>query len=68
LTRTYDGDAVLIRAERCAWTRPGQHDGWYGLIKGRLEVRPISGGRFDITRQPHVRTLAVELPDALAKA
>jgi acyl-CoA synthetase (AMP-forming)/AMP-acid ligase II/thioesterase domain-containing protein/acyl carrier protein len=67
-TRTYDGDAVLFRAERYAWTHPDQHDGWYGLIKGRLEVRPISGGHFEITRQPHVRTLAAELSDALTTA
>jgi acyl-CoA synthetase (AMP-forming)/AMP-acid ligase II/thioesterase domain-containing protein/acyl carrier protein len=67
-TRTHDGDAVLFRAERYAWTHPDQHDGWYGLIKGRLEVRPISGGHFEITRQPHVRTLAAELSDALTTA
>ncbi|MQA67291.1 MAG: AMP-binding protein [Alphaproteobacteria bacterium] len=66
--RPYDGDAVLFKAERNAWNHPDQHDGWYGLIEGRLEVRPITGTHFEIMNQPHVRTVAKELAAALAKA
>jgi thioesterase domain-containing protein/acyl carrier protein len=66
--RPYDGDAVLFKAERNAWNHPDEHDGWYGLIKGRLEIRPITGGHLDIMTQPHVRAVAAELSDALAKA
>jgi acyl-CoA synthetase (AMP-forming)/AMP-acid ligase II/thioesterase domain-containing protein/acyl carrier protein len=64
----YDGDAVLFKAERNAWNHPDQHDGWYCLIKGNLEIRPITGTHFEIMRQPHVRTVAAQLTDVLAKA
>jgi acyl-CoA synthetase (AMP-forming)/AMP-acid ligase II/thioesterase domain-containing protein/acyl carrier protein len=66
--RPYDGDAVLFKAERYAWTHADQHEGWHQLIKGRFEIRPISGRHFEIVNQPHVRTLAAELADALKKA
>ncbi|MGE0652769.1 MAG: AMP-binding protein [Alphaproteobacteria bacterium] len=66
--RPYDGDAVLFKAERNAWNHPDEHDGWYGLIQGNLEIRPITGTHFEIMRQPHVRTVARELTAALEKA
>jgi acyl-CoA synthetase (AMP-forming)/AMP-acid ligase II/thioesterase domain-containing protein/acyl carrier protein len=66
--RPYDGDAVLFKAQRNAWNHPDEHDGWYGLIKGRLEVRPIPGTHFEIMNQPHVRTVAAELADVLEQA
>jgi acyl-CoA synthetase (AMP-forming)/AMP-acid ligase II/thioesterase domain-containing protein/acyl carrier protein len=66
--RPYDGDATLFKAELYAWAHTDQHDGWYDLIKGKLEIRPISGRHFEIVNQPHVRTLARELVDALEKA
>jgi thioesterase domain-containing protein len=64
----YDGGATLFKAELYAWAHTDQHDGWNRLIRGKLEIRPISGRHFEIVNQPHVRTLARELADALEKA
>jgi acyl-CoA synthetase (AMP-forming)/AMP-acid ligase II/thioesterase domain-containing protein/acyl carrier protein len=64
----YDGDATLFKAELYAWAHSDQHDGWHDLIKGKLEVRPISGRHFEIVKPPHVQALARELADALEKA
>ncbi|MGE0651978.1 MAG: AMP-binding protein [Alphaproteobacteria bacterium] len=64
----YDGDAVLFMAERYAWAHADQHDGWYKLIRGCLEIRPISGRHYEIMAQPHVQTLAEELSDVLRHA
>jgi thioesterase domain-containing protein len=66
--RTYDGNATLFKAERYAWTHADAHDGWFELIKGKLEIRPVSGRHYEIVKPPHVRTLAVELSDALSQA
>jgi thioesterase domain-containing protein len=66
--RPYDGDATLFKAERYAWTHADAHDGWFELIKGKLEIRPISGRHYEIVKQPHVQTLAAELLDALDQA
>jgi acyl-CoA synthetase (AMP-forming)/AMP-acid ligase II/thioesterase domain-containing protein/acyl carrier protein len=64
----YDGDAVLFKAERYAWAHADQHDGWYKLIGGCLEIRPISGRHYEIMTQPHVQALAEELSDVLRQA
>jgi acyl-CoA synthetase (AMP-forming)/AMP-acid ligase II/thioesterase domain-containing protein/acyl carrier protein len=64
----YDGDAVLFKAERYAWAHTDQHDGWNKLIRGCLEIRPISGRHYEIMTQPHVQTLAEELSDVLRQA
>jgi thioesterase domain-containing protein len=64
----YDGDATLFKAELYAWAHTDAHDGWKKLIRGSLEIRPIPGGHNEIMNQPHVRTVAAELSDALAKA
>jgi acyl-CoA synthetase (AMP-forming)/AMP-acid ligase II/thioesterase domain-containing protein/acyl carrier protein len=64
----YDGDATLFKAELYAWTHPVQHEGWKRLIRGKLDVRPIPGRHYEIMNQPHVRTVAAELADALDKA
>jgi acyl-CoA synthetase (AMP-forming)/AMP-acid ligase II/thioesterase domain-containing protein/acyl carrier protein len=66
--RPYDGDVVLFKAERYAWAHADQHDGWHKLIRGCLEVRPISGRHYEIMTQPHVQALAEELSDALRQA
>jgi acyl-coenzyme A synthetase/AMP-(fatty) acid ligase/thioesterase domain-containing protein/acyl carrier protein len=67
--RPYGGDATLFKAEqRHAWTHADAHDGWFELIKGKLEIRPIPGGHYEIVRQPHVQELAAELSDALNQA
>jgi acyl-CoA synthetase (AMP-forming)/AMP-acid ligase II/thioesterase domain-containing protein/acyl carrier protein len=66
--RPYGGDATLFKAERYAWTHADAHDGWFELIKGKLEIRPISGRHYEIVKQPHVQTLAAELSDALDQA
>jgi acyl-CoA synthetase (AMP-forming)/AMP-acid ligase II/thioesterase domain-containing protein/acyl carrier protein len=66
--RPYDGDAVLFKAERYAWAHADQHDGWHKLIRGCLEIRPISGRHYEIMTQPHVQTLAEELSDVLRRA
>jgi thioesterase domain-containing protein/acyl carrier protein len=64
----YDGDATLFKAERSARTHSDAHDGWYKLVRGSLEIRPVPGTHHEIMNQPHVRTVAVELADALDKA
>jgi thioesterase domain-containing protein len=66
--RPYDGDATLFKCELYAWAHADQHEGWKTLIKGNLEIRPIPGGHYEIMTQPHVRTVAAELADALEKA
>ncbi|MGE0653815.1 MAG: hypothetical protein AB7P12_19020, partial [Alphaproteobacteria bacterium] len=66
--RPYDGDATLFKAELYAWAHADQHDGWRKLIKGKLDIRPISGRHYEIVKQPHVQSLARELSDALRMA
>jgi len=66
--RPYDGDATLFMAARDVWTHADAHDRWRDLITGKLEIRPIQGTHYEIVRQPHVRTLAAELSDALDQA
>jgi acyl-CoA synthetase (AMP-forming)/AMP-acid ligase II/thioesterase domain-containing protein/acyl carrier protein len=66
--RPYHGDVTLFKAELYAWAHTDQHDGWFDLIKGKLEIRPISGRHYEIVKQPHVQTLARELADALERA
>lgn len=66
--RPYDGNATLFKAERYAWTHADAHDGWRDLIRGKLEIRPISGQHFEIVDPPHVQVLARELADALQRA
>jgi thioesterase domain-containing protein len=58
----------LFKAERYAWAHADQHDGWHKLIRGCLEIRPISGRHYEIMTQPHVQTLADELSDVLRQA
>jgi acyl-CoA synthetase (AMP-forming)/AMP-acid ligase II/thioesterase domain-containing protein/acyl carrier protein len=64
----YDGNATLFKAELYAWTHPIQHEGWKKLIRGKLDIRPVPGQHYEIMNQPHVRTVAAELADALDKA
>jgi thioesterase domain-containing protein len=64
----YDGDATLFKAQLYAWTHTDAHDGWRKLIRGRIDIRPIPGTHYEIMNQPHVRTVAAELADALDKA
>jgi acyl-CoA synthetase (AMP-forming)/AMP-acid ligase II/thioesterase domain-containing protein/acyl carrier protein len=64
----FDGDATLFKCELFTWTHTDAHDGWKELIRGTLDIRPLPGGHNEIMRQPHVRTVAAELADALAKA
>jgi thioesterase domain-containing protein len=64
----YDGDATLFRAEPYAWAHPESREGWKELIKGKLEIRPISGRHYEIVHQPHVQSLAAELKDVLKHA
>jgi len=66
--RPYDGDATLFRAEPYAWAHADSHEGWQELVRGKLEIRPISGRHYEIVDPPHVQTLAVELRDALKQA
>jgi acyl-CoA synthetase (AMP-forming)/AMP-acid ligase II/thioesterase domain-containing protein/acyl carrier protein len=60
----YDGDLVLFRA---AENRPGRHEGWDALVKGRFEVREVPGGHTDILAEPRVKILAQELGAVLAE-
>ncbi|MGE0652688.1 MAG: thioesterase domain-containing protein, partial [Alphaproteobacteria bacterium] len=66
--KPYDGDATLFTAERYAWTHADAHDGWRELIRGKLDIRPISGQHFEIVDPPHVQILARELSRALQRA
>jgi aspartate racemase len=56
--QTYDGDANLFRAkdELCSYSDPTL--GWGGVIKGRLDIREISGDHDTILHEPHIGTLA----------
>jgi acyl-CoA synthetase (AMP-forming)/AMP-acid ligase II/thioesterase domain-containing protein/acyl carrier protein len=63
--RPYDGDAVLFKATRYAWTHPDAHKGWYGLIGGRFETVPIPGTHGDILEEPNVPALATALSHCL---
>jgi thioesterase domain-containing protein len=60
----YDGDLVLFRA---AGNRPGRHEGWDDLVKGRFEVCEVPGGHTDILAEPRVKILARELDAVLAE-
>jgi acyl-CoA synthetase (AMP-forming)/AMP-acid ligase II/thioesterase domain-containing protein/acyl carrier protein len=64
----YDGNATLFKCERSARTPADAHDGWYKLVKGKLEIRPIPGTHHEIVNQPYVPSLAEELAEALNKA
>jgi oxalate---CoA ligase len=61
-------DVVLLKGELTAWDHPDAHDGWRALVRGRLEIRKISGSHWDIIAEPHVRTLAAELADCLERS
>ncbi len=61
----YDGDAVQIRALPYAWTHADSRDSWRDLIRGDLEVRPISCLHHEILEEPHVQDLARALADCL---
>jgi thioesterase domain-containing protein len=63
-----DSDVVLLKGELRAWDHPDLHDGWRALVRGRLEIRKISGSHWDIIAEPHVRTLAAELADCLERS
>jgi thioesterase domain-containing protein/acyl carrier protein len=60
----YEGDAVLFSA---VGNRRGLQDGWAGLVRGKLEIRDLPGGHYDILGQPQVRALARELDAVLAE-
>jgi len=64
----FDGDAVLFKAESYAWAHADSREGWRKLIKGKLEIRPISGRHYEIVDPPHVQILADQLSDALKQA
>jgi acyl-CoA synthetase (AMP-forming)/AMP-acid ligase II/thioesterase domain-containing protein/acyl carrier protein len=64
----YDGNATLFKCERSARTPADAHDGWYKLVKGDLDIRPIPGTHHEIVNQPYVPALAAELAEALDKA
>jgi len=66
--KPYGGTATLFKAELYAWNHPDAHEGWRDLVKGGLDVRPISGRHFEILKPPHVRGLAHELSAALERA
>jgi len=64
----YDGDATLFRAEPYAWAHPESREGWQKLIKGKLEIRSITGQHYQIVDLPHVQVLAAELGNVLKRA
>ena len=60
----YDGDIVLFSA---VGNRRGLQEGWTRLVKGKLEIRDLPGGHYDILGEPQVRVLARELGAVLAE-
>ncbi len=64
----YQGDAVLLQADRTDWTHADRHDGWRQLVLGGLEVRNIPGIHIQILQEPYVETLAKELKRCMEEA
>ncbi|HSR55686.1 MAG TPA: thioesterase domain-containing protein, partial [Alphaproteobacteria bacterium] len=63
----YNGDVVLFKAERYAWSHADQHEGWKDLVNGRLTVVPLEGRHYDIFASPYVEHLADALGEAIAR-
>jgi len=59
----YDGDAVLFTAERYPWDRKDWDKGWHEVIRGRLDIEPVTGQHHVILEEPHVAILAPKLAD-----
>jgi thioesterase domain-containing protein/acyl carrier protein len=66
----YDGDAVYFKTEikKGSMAHPDLKDSWSRVIKGRLDVIPVSGTHSNMIREPHVRDLAEKLDGVLARA
>jgi acetoacetyl-CoA synthetase len=65
--RPYDGDAVLFTAEDHMNDHDHVVENWRKLVRGRLEVLPVSGTHRQILDEPYVGTLARQLSERLRK-
>jgi acyl-CoA synthetase (AMP-forming)/AMP-acid ligase II/thioesterase domain-containing protein/acyl carrier protein len=67
---TYDGDAVYFKAEKSArsMSHPDRFQTWHLLIKGRLDVVPVTGGHSDFMHEPHIGLVGRELTSILNQA
>jgi acyl-CoA synthetase (AMP-forming)/AMP-acid ligase II/thioesterase domain-containing protein/acyl carrier protein len=65
--KPYSGDAVLFKADLDIWSHPDSQEGWHRLIEGNLTVIPVSGGHWNIIREPYVQELANKLSSCLAE-
>jgi len=64
----YQGNGVLLEAERTDWAHADRHEGWHQLVQGGLEVRNVPGEHVEILEEPYVATLAKELKICLEEA
>ena len=67
---TYEGDAIYFRAEvdQQSLRHADGHDSWSRIIKGRLDIIPVTGIDREIIKEPHVKALAEKLALELARA
>ena len=63
-----EGDATLFKSELRALSHTDLYEGWRTLVKGKLEIRSITGEHNEIMDSPHVEVLARELSDCLQQA
>lgn len=61
----YEGNAVLFMTELPVSFHNDLHDDWKKLVKGKLQIRKISGGHVEIMEEPIVKELAHELTNCL---
>ena len=65
--RPYNGNATLFRAgDGAEYLDPNL--GWDGIIRGRLEIREVTGDHDTILQEPHIGMLARLLEQCLEKA
>jgi thioesterase domain-containing protein len=66
----YEGDAVYFQAETNNFSMQNE-DGpelWSQIIKGKLNIIPVTGTHLEIVKEPHVKLLAEKLALELARA
>jgi amino acid adenylation domain-containing protein len=65
--QTYPGDVTLFLAPDLTGDYD-LHDGWRGLVEGRIETHDITGDHINIVKEPHVRVLAEKLRGCLERS
>ncbi|HLJ49454.1 MAG TPA: amino acid adenylation domain-containing protein [Bryobacteraceae bacterium] len=64
--QSYDGDATLFRAKDELVSYSDVTLGWGSLVRGRLEIREVSGDHDTILQEPHIGMLALVLNSCLS--